>query len=164
MAKKLHVLVPVVIAASIIGIAGILSIPSDAKLDLVDFPRGTIIVDDNVLEVQIADTEPLRVRGLMFQEQLRYDEGMFFVFDEPGSYSMWMLNMQFSLDIIWFDSDGKVVYIEQNVPPCKTALETMSCTGTSTGTDNAKYILEVTAGFVDKFGISEESVLEIISI
>jgi len=53
----------------------------------------------------------------MFQEQLPYDKGMIFVFDEPGFHSLWMLNMQFPLDMIWFDSDGKVAYIEKNVPP-----------------------------------------------
>ena len=72
--------------------------------------------------------------------------------------------MQFPLDIIWFDSDGKVVYIEENVPPCKSALETVTCTRTNSSENEARYILEVTAGFVYKFGISENSVLKIISI
>ena len=44
---------------------------------------------------------------------------MLFVFDKPGnSQDMWMLNMQFSIDIIWFDVNGNVTHIEKNVPPC----------------------------------------------
>ena len=164
MPTRLQVIIPIAIAAFIIGIVGILTIPSDAKLEAVEFPRGTIKIDDQVLQVQIADTEPRRVRGLMFQEQLPYDQGMFFVFDKPGTYSLWMLNMQFPLDMIWFDTDGKVVHIEENVPPCKSALETVTCSGVNPGNDQALYILEVTSGFVDKFGITENSVLEIISI
>ena len=164
MPTRLQVIIPIAIAAFIIGSVGIISIPSDAKLEAVEFPRGTIKVDEHVLEVQIADTEPRRVRGLMFQEQLPYDQGMIFVFEESGFYSLWMLNMQFPLDMIWFDSDGKVVYIEKNVPPCKSALETVTCTGNNSGENEAKYILEVTAGFVDKFEITEDSILEIISI
>ena len=140
------------------------SLQSDSKLETVNFPMGTVKIDDQVLQVQIADSEPSRVRGLMFQEELPYDQGMFFVFDAPGTYSMWMLNMQFSLDIIWFDADGNVVHIEENVPPCKSALETVTCSGINPGTDQALYVLEVTSGFVDKFGITENSVLEIISI
>jgi len=163
MATRLQVLIPVAIAAIIIGIVGIYSIPSDSKLEAVKFPRGTIKIDDTVLEVQVADTEPRRVRGLMFQDQLPYDQGMIFVFDEPGVYSLWMLNMQFSLDMIWFDSDGNVVHIVQDVPPCKTALETMSCQ-TQTPPGNSKYILEVTSGFVEKFHITKDSKLKIISI
>ncbi len=164
MPTRLQVIIPIAIAAFIIGSAGILSIPSDAKLEAVEFPRGTIKLDEHVLEVQIADTEPRRVRGLMFQEQLPYDQGMIFVFEEPGFYSLWMLNMQFPLDMIWFDNDGKVVYIDKNVPPCKSALETVTCTTNNSAENEAKYILEVTAGFVDEFEITEDSILEIISI
>ena len=74
MPTRLQVIIPITLAAFIIGVAGILSIPSDIKLEAVEFPRGTIKVDDHVLEVQIADTDPRRVRGLMFQEQLAYNE------------------------------------------------------------------------------------------
>ena len=163
MTTRNQALIPIAIAAVIIGIVGVLSIPSDSKLESVEFPRGTIKIDDKVLEVQIADTEARRVRGLMFQNQLPYSEGMIFVFNESGIYSLWMLNMQFPLDMIWFDDQGRVVHIEENVPPCKTALETATCTGKSPD-GFAIYILEVTAGFVEKFNITEDSTLEIISI
>lgn len=164
MTSKTQVLIPIIIAAVIIGIVGILTIPSDSKLEAVEFPRGTIKIDDQFLEVQIADTEPRRIRGLMFQEQLPFDQGMFFVFDKPSSHSMWMLNMQFPLDLIWFDQDGKIVHIEKDVQPCKSALETATCSVVNSASDDALYILEVTAGFVDKFQITKESKLEIISI
>ena len=163
MATRLQVLIPISVAAVIVGVVGILSIPSDAKLEAVEFPRGMIKVDETVLEVQVADTEPRRIRGLMFQEQLPYDQGMIFVFDSPGIHSLWMLNMQFSLDMIWFDENGNVVHIEQDVPPCKSALETVTCTVVNPDTE-AKYILEVTSGFVEQFGITNDSILEIISI
>ncbi len=123
-----------------------------------------IKLDDVVLEVQIADTDPRRARGLMFQEQIPFDQGMLLVFDSPGRHSIWMLNMQFELDIFWIDNDGKVVHIEKNVPPCKTALETVVCPSYKGGEIDAKYVLEVTAGFVDKNNITTDSVLEIISI
>ncbi len=163
MTSRTQALIPISIAAVIIGIVGILSIPSDSKLESVEFPRGTIKVDDTVLEVQIADTEPRRVRGLMFQEQLPYDQGMIFVFNESGLYSLWMLNMQFSLDMIWFDVDGNIVHIEENIPPCQTATEIMACQSIVPSGD-AKYILEVTSGFIEKFNITKDSKLNIISI
>ncbi len=103
MTSRTQTLIPITIAAVIIGIVGILSIPTDSKLESVEFPRGTIKIDDTVLEVQIADTEPRRIRGLMFQDQLPFDQGMIFVFNESGVYSLWMLNMQFPLDMMWFD-------------------------------------------------------------
>ena len=106
MTTRTQALIPITAAAVIIGVVGLMSIPSDSKLESVEFPRGTIKVDDTVLEVQIADTEPRRVRGLMFQDQLPYDQGMIFVFNEPGVYSLWMLNMQFSLDMPAFRSSS----------------------------------------------------------
>ena len=164
MPTRLQVLIPIGIAAVIVGIAGVVSMPSEVKLEQVDFPVGTIKVDEKFLEVHIADTEPRRVRGLMFQDTLPYDQGMLFVFDEPGQKSMWMLNMQFHLDLIWFDENGNVVEIKTNVPPCKTPLEVMACDSERVEANNAKYILEVTSGFVEKFDIDDTSKLEIISI
>lgn len=164
MATRAQVLIPITIAAFIVGIAGILSIPSDVKFELVEFPRGTIKIDNVVLEVQIADTDPLRTQGLMFQEELPFDQGMLFVFEGEERRSIWMLNMQFSLDILWLDIEGNILHIEKNVPPCKTALETATCPSYKGDNKLAKYVLEVTSGFVDEYSITENSKLEIVSI
>ena len=164
MPTRLQVLIPISIAALIVGVAGVATLPAEIKLEQVEFPRGTIMVGDKILEVQIADTEPRHVRGLMFQNELPFDQGMLFVFDEPGPKSMWMLNMQFPLDIIWFDEDGNIVSISKDVPPCKTPAEIMACESDGATSRDAKYALEVTAGFVDKFNIDKNSKLEIISI
>jgi hypothetical protein len=163
MTTRAQALIPITIAAVIIGVIGMLTLPSDSKLESVEFPRGIILIDDIALEVQIADSDPRRVRGLMFQEQLPYDEGMIFVFTEPGLHSLWMLNMQFPLDMIWFDHDGNIVHIEKNIPPCKTVVEITTCQ--SVVPDNeASYVLEVTAGFIDQNNITRDSKLTIISI
>ena len=163
MTTRTQALVPIAAAAVIVGVIGLMSIPSDSKLESVEFPRGTIKVDDVVLEVQIADDESKRIRGLMFQDPLPYDQGMIFVFDEPGVYSLWMLNMQFALDMIWIDADGNVVHIEQDIPPCETPTEIMACQSI-VPSGGAMYILEVTAGFVDQFGITKDSKIDLISI
>ncbi len=163
MTTRGQVLIPISIAAVIIGIVGLSTMPSEIKLESVEFPMGTIKVDDIPLQVMIADTEPRRVRGLMFEDQLPYDQGMIFVFEKSGLHSLWMLNMQFSLDMIWFDQDGEVVHIEKDVPPCKSALEITTCQSIIPDGE-AVYVLEVTSGFVDKNNITNDSVLSIISI
>ena len=164
MATRAQVLIPIAIAAVIIGIVGVITIPSDSKLAEVKFPRGTIKIDSKILDVQIAETDAQKTRGLMFQNELPDDQGMIFVFSQEQVVPIWMLNMQFPLDIIWFDSDGRVVHIEKNVPACKSALETATCTVQNADGKKAKYVLEVTAGFVDKFHVTPNSKMEIISV
>ena len=164
MATRAQVLIPISIAAVIIGIVGVLTIPADSKLAEVNFPRGIIKIDSKMLDVQIAETDAQRTRGLMFQDQLPDDQGMIFVFSQEQVVPIWMLNIQFPLDIIWFDANGNVVHIEKNVPPCKSALETATCTVQNADGKKAMYVLEVTAGFTDKFQITERSKMQIISI
>ncbi|MDC8438304.1 MAG: DUF192 domain-containing protein, partial [Candidatus Nitrosotenuis sp.] len=120
MASRAQILIPIAIAAVIVGVVGMMAIPKDVKLEQAEFPRGMIKIDDVLLQVQIADTKPLQTRGLMFQEKLPYDQGMLFVFEDEGVRSMWMLNMQFALDLIWIDADGNVVHIEEDTQPCKS--------------------------------------------
>ena len=164
MATRAQVLIPIAIAAVIIGIVGVLTIPADSKLAEVKFPRGTIKLDNKILDVQIAETDAQKTRGLMFQNELPDDQGMIFVFSQEQVVPIWMLNMQFPLDIIWFDANGNVLHIEKNVPPCKSALETATCTVQNADGKKAKYVLEVTAGFTDKFQITENSKMQIISV
>jgi uncharacterized protein len=167
MPTRLQVLIPIGIAAVIVGVAGITSLPSEITIDAnSNFLMGTVQLDEKIIQVYIADTDPRRMRGLMFETEnfLADDKGMLFVFDEPGSRSMWMKNMQFSLDIIWFNETGTVVAIEKNVPPCITPVEVMSCKSVGVSADNAQYVLEMTSGYVDEYFITEDSHLEIISI
>jgi uncharacterized protein len=163
-ATRGQVLIPIAIAAVAIGIVGVITIPADSKLSEVNFPRGTIKIDSKILDVQIAETDAQHIRGLMFQNELPDDQGMIFVFDQEQVVPIWMLNMQFPLDIIWFDADGNVVHIEKNVPPCKSALETATCTVQNADGKKAKYVLEVIAGFVNKYNITESSKMQVISV
>tara|TARA_B110001454_G_scaffold4133_1_gene3809 strand:- start:258 stop:761 length:504 start_codon:yes stop_codon:yes gene_type:complete len=167
MPTRLQVLIPITIAAIIVGVAGIVSLPSEVRIDTnSDFLMGSVQLDDKILQVYIADTDPRRMRGLMFETEsfLDNDKGMLFVFDEPGSRSMWMKNMQFHLDIIWFNENGNVISIEKNVPPCITPVEVMSCKSVGVSADNTQYVLELISGYVDQHSITEDSYLKIISI
>ena len=167
MPTRFQVLIPIGIAAVIVGVAGIVSLPSEITIDAnSNFLMGTVQLDDKLLQVYIADTDPRRMRGLMFETEsfLADDKGMLFVFDEPGNRSMWMKNMQFHLDIIWFNENGNVVSIEKNVPPCITPVEVMSCKSVGVSANNTKYVLELISGYVDQYSITEDSHLKIISI
>ena len=167
MPTRFQVLIPIGIAAVIVGVAGMISLPSEVKIDAnSNFLMGIIQLDDEIIQVYIADTDPRRMRGLMWETEsfLADDKGMLFVFDEPGNRSMWMKNMQFHLDIIWFNENGNVISIEKNVSPCITPVEVMSCKSAGVYADNAQYVLELISGYVNEYSITEDSHLKIISI
>lgn len=114
-----------------------------------------MLVDDVKVTVEIANTYESRARGLMFRDSLPENHGMLFVFDTQGNYPFWMMNMKINLDIIWMDSKGEAVYVARNVHPCG-----VPCTTIDPKAD-AKYVLEVNAGFADAYRIDKGSVIHI---
>ena len=68
-------------------------------------------------ELEIADTPALREQGLSHRPSLDSNQGMLFEFREPAKQCFWMKDMQFSLDILWFDAEKKLIYQQQNVAP-----------------------------------------------
>ncbi len=100
------------------------------------FPDGTAVI------VEIADTDPIRERGLMFRDHLAPNEGMVFVFPESGYYPFWMKNTLIPLDILWLDGGGRVVSIARSIPPCKAD----PCPSYPPDA-NASCVIEVVSGF-----------------
>jgi uncharacterized membrane protein (UPF0127 family) len=161
--QKVAVLIPVIIVAVVIGVLGLIFIPSDIKHRNTTFPKGTIRIDENVIKVEIAESNADKQRWLMFREQkLPLDSAMILVYEKPDLYSMWLLNIEYDLDLIWFDEEGNIVYMVKSAPPCENTLDAASCTYKNT--KPAKYILAATSGFIDEHEITERSKLTIISI
>ena len=99
-------------------------------------------------DVEIADTEPARERGLMFRESMPADHGMLFLFDDSTERTFWMKNCRMPLDILYFDEKYKLVSVQQRVPACRSE----PCpVYPSEGA--AKYVLELNAGVADKLDV-----------
>ncbi len=64
-----------------------------------------------------------------------------------------MLNMLFSIDILWLDRNAVVLKVESNAEPCSSAF---SCP-VYRSPDNARYVLELNAGSAKKLGIRKGS-------
>jgi len=101
------------------------------------------------VESQIADSNAERTQGLMFRDKLEEKQAMLFIFPEEDKYSFWMKNMRFALDIIWIDSNKKIVDIKKDIPPCNSNI----CESFIPQV-KAKYVLEVNSGFTDKYRIN----------
>jgi uncharacterized protein len=96
---------------------------------------------------EVADTGALREQGLSGRASLPEGRGMLFVFDQDGSWGIWMKDMLFSIDIVWLDKEGRVAWMETNVSPetYPTAFYSES---------PARYVLELPAGAAAKYGIA----------
>ncbi len=109
----------------------------------------TISFGGTKLKVQIADSFTKMMRGLSGRSRLLANEGMLFVFGSDGRHGFWMLNMKFNIDIIWLDSDGRVVHIWENATPCRSIFSCRTMKPASKG----RYVLELRAGTAKRLKI-----------
>jgi uncharacterized membrane protein (UPF0127 family) len=106
-------------------------------------------IDDMNITALVALTPEEQSTGLAIKESMKENEGMLFVFDTPKKYSFWMKDMKFPIDIIWVDSNKKIVHIEDNLQPCLFLLPCPSYTPTA----DSLYVLEVVSNFTNKHDI-----------
>ncbi|MEQ9262181.1 MAG: DUF192 domain-containing protein [Owenweeksia sp.] len=99
------------------------------------------------IEIELANT-PERIQyGMMYRKTLNEDHGMLFFMGEERPLSFWMKNTYVPLDIIFIDSDQKVVSIQKNAQPLsETSLPSEG---------SASFVLEVAGGFSDKYGLKK---------
>jgi uncharacterized membrane protein (UPF0127 family) len=99
------------------------------------------------IKIEIAETEGAITQGLMYRKSMDFDKGMLFIFPDSDTRSFWMKNTIIPLDIIFVGEDMKIVAVKDHTTPYSTD---------SVPSDNkqAKYVIEVNAGFAGKFGIN----------
>ncbi|HET6590751.1 MAG TPA: DUF192 domain-containing protein [Candidatus Nitrosocosmicus sp.] len=162
MVKKISLLIPIIISAFVIGILGIVFIPSDIKNRNTDLDKGTIKLDENLLTVEIADTDADKQRWLTFRnEKLNLNTGLLLTYDKPDLYPISLLNVKFPLDLMWFNHSGNIVYLKENAQPCNNIFDSSNCTFKNT--IPAQFVLAGSSGFIQYNNISKNSILEIIS-
>ena len=69
-------------------------------------------------DVEIADDDAERARGLMFRDAMDADHGMLFIHEREEPQAYWMKNTRIPLDILYFDDARKLVSMQRDVPPC----------------------------------------------
>lgn len=69
------------------------------------------------LDVEIADTEAERERGLMGRRALAPGTGMIFVYPTPRRVAFWMHDTPLALDMLFIDAGGRIETLHQNARP-----------------------------------------------
>lgn len=97
------------------------------------------------LEIEIAEDEYEIQTGLMYRKSMLDNRGMLFIFEDVRPRAFYMKNTDFGLDIIFLDADMTVLNIHKNaVPGDQSSLPSDGPT---------KYVLEVNAGFSDRWNL-----------
>jgi uncharacterized membrane protein (UPF0127 family) len=99
------------------------------------------------IDIEIADTDYERQLGLMNRESMEELQGMLFIFPAERYQSFWMLNTLFSLDMLFINNNNEIVTIHKNTTPLSLQSYPSS--------KPAIYVLEVVAGFTDKYDVKE---------
>lgn len=96
------------------------------------------------INVEVADDNNERGKGLMFRKKLNENDGMLFVFDDESYLTFWMKNTLIPLDLIFIDGNYGIVDIK-NAVPCKEDPCVLY-----KSLKPAKYVLEVNTNFTAK--------------
>ena len=96
---------------------------------------------ETTLNLAIIEKSEDLVRGLSGVSTLGDKEGLLFMFPVSNRAGIWMKDMNFAIDVIWFDENMKVVSIKENFTPD-------SYPEVAYPSADSRYVLEVISGFV----------------
>jgi uncharacterized protein len=113
----------------------------------------TIVTEDTatLLTAEIADTEDLRSRGLMFRHRMPENQAMLFDFEAPRPASMWMKNTYMSLDMLFVRADGTIAAIAENTVP--QSIDTIAVQ------EPVRGVIELAAGTVKRLRIRPDDLV-----
>jgi uncharacterized protein len=115
----------------------------EGELKFLSSEKGSTLA---LIDIELADDDVSRTRGLMWRKAMQEDQGMLFIMEQTEIQSFWMLNTYISLDIIFVDEDLRIVTIRPDTEP--QSLKPVA------SNEAARYVVEVNAGFCAKYGIT----------
>lgn len=98
-----------------------------------------------LIEIEVADDDQKRARGLMYRKSIPENGGMLFKHEREQIQSFWMKNTYIPLDIIFVNNEKEIVTIHPNTSPMKE--------WSYASTEPALYVVEVNAGFCARHNI-----------
>lgn len=105
-------------------------------------------IKGQVVSLEIADTVEERRVGLMNRAYLEANSGMVFIYTDSQKRSFWMKSCDIPLDIIFLNSEKKVINIIKSAPICKVE----DCP-LYPSAEPAMYVIEMNGGWTDKYGL-----------
>ncbi|CAD1788217.1 DUF192 domain-containing protein [Xanthomonas arboricola] len=102
-------------------------------------------------QVELAQNDADRAKGLMFRDAMADDHGMLFVHDRQEPLAYWMKNTKIALDILYFDNERRLVSQQRDVPPCSAG----DACPPYPSKRPARYVLELNAGQAARLNLQD---------
>lgn len=122
-----------------------------ACLPLVAGGTGTLTVKGRKFKAEVASQPEEQANGLMRRAKLAPEACMVFLYPNDGRHPIWMKNCLIALDVAWVDASGKVVEVQERVPPCSPMLGD-DCP-TFGGKQTSRHFAEFPAGTFKRLGL-----------
>ncbi|MBI5569362.1 MAG: DUF192 domain-containing protein [Desulfomonile tiedjei] len=150
LAVVLPVVTGLVIAVAMVETSGSTQDPAAATENKVR--KVPLTIGHKTIQAVLADTEALRVQGLLGWDRITSETGMLLDFKMEGTYAIHMQGMKFPIDAIWVDSKGVVKLIYETIPANSGQIypALFPC----------RYCLEVKAGFCKEYGVKIGSIMQ----
>jgi len=100
-----------ILAVGLLAFAVAFPVLADGPLKVI-----SLAVGKHPIRVEVVQKDEDLARGLMFREKLGKNDGMLFIFADPGYHSMWMMNTLIPLSVAFLDRDGVILNIEDMEP------------------------------------------------
>jgi uncharacterized membrane protein (UPF0127 family) len=115
------------------------------------FTTARVTINGQTFNVATAKSPAEQQEGLADRDAITVNQGMLFLYNNPGYYSFWMKGMRFPLDII-FIQNNKVIFVVENAqtlqpnndsPPLYQSLEP------------SDMVMEINAGLAKRYNIKK---------
>jgi uncharacterized protein len=128
----------------------VLSLGSHAQDRPQKLPTTQLTAGLHLIRAEVADDDREREIGLMHRPSMAANDGMVFVFQQPGVQCFWMHNTLIPLSAAFIDDTGTIVNIEDMKPQTDDS----HCSKKP-----VRFVLEMNKGWFDKRGLKAGSVL-----
>ena len=119
-------------------------LPSLAK------PETKIFIGDGIFSADLALTQTARETGLSGNHSLQPDHALLMAFPSEDKWGIWMKDMNFPIDIVWLNTNKKVIYIVLGAQPGDLTVHSPKLP--------AKYVVELPADTVSSKAIHTSNI------